>query len=302
MSDAPEGSVDTSAEQALWREPTVYHAELFKGSNVLVSGGGTGIGRAIALLFARLGAQVIVCGRTPEKLDKVVAFARAQGAHMLPIVANVREPDDVQALFARIGKECGTLTAVINNAGGQYPQAAIDFSVKGWNAVINTNLSGTWHMMQAAARHWRDVRAPGAIVNVVAVVDRGIPGIAHSMAARAGVIGATRTVAVEWAPLRVRVNCIAPGLTASEGLDVYPPEARSEFHRANPMRRPGSLREIAESAVFLAGPAASFMTGEVMTVDGGGRLWGELWTAGRPDYFRDAPPARDVQLSNEGSR
>ena len=302
MHDANEVLADISVEEALWLAPTVYHSELFKDCNVLVSGGGTGIGRAIALLFARLGAQVIVCGRTRAKLEKVAAFARTQGARMLPIEANVREPDDVQALYARIGQECGTLTAVINNAGGQFPQAAIDFSVKGWNAVINTNLSGTWHMMQGAARHWRDADAAGAIVNVIAVVDRGIPGIAHSMAARAGVIGVTRTVAVEWAPLRVRVNCIAPGLTASEGLEVYPPEARAEFHRANPMRRPGSLREIAESAVFLASPAASFMTGEVMTVDGGGRLWGELWTAGRPDYFRDSPPVGEAHLSNEGSR
>lgn len=289
MNDA----ADMSVELALWREPSVYHAELFKGCNVLVSGGGTGIGRAIALLFARLGAQVIVCGRTLDKLERVAAFAQAQGARMLPIAANVREPAEVAALFARIGAECGSLTAVVNNAGGQFPQAAIDFSVKGWKAVIDTNLNGTWHVMQAAARHWRDAAAPGAIVNVIAVVDRGMPGIAHSMAARAGVIGVTRTVAVEWAPLRVRVNCIAPGLTASEGLAVYPPEAQREFHRANPMRRLGTLREISEAAVFLASPAASFMTGEVMTVDGGGRLWGEMWTAGRPDYFGDAAPAAE---------
>ena len=279
-----------SVEQSLWEAPTVYGRGLFEGRNVLVSGGGTGIGRAIALLLARLGARVVVCGRTLDKLERLAAFAKEQGAHVLPIAANVREPEEVQALFERVTAECGTLTAVINNAGGQFAQPAIDYAVKGWKAVIDTNLNGTWYMMQAAARHWRDAAAPGAIVNVVAVVERGIPGIAHSMAARAGVIGATRTVAVEWAPLGVRVNCIAPGLTASEGLDVYPPEARREFHRANPMRRPGSLREIAEAAVFLASPAATFMTGEVMTVDGGGRLWGELWTAGRPEYFGDKDP------------
>jgi citronellol/citronellal dehydrogenase len=257
---------------------------------VLVSGGGTGIGRAGALLFARLGAQVIVCGRTMDKLERVAAFARSQGARLLPIATNVRQPDEVAALFARISAECGTLSAVVNNAGGRFAQAAIDYSVKGWNAVVDTNLNGTWNMMQAAARHWRDAGAPGAIVNVIAVVDRGMPGIAHSMAARAGVIGATRTVAVEWAPLGVRVNCIAPGLMASEGLDVYPPEGRREFHRANPMRRPGTLREISEAVVFLASPAASFMNGEVMTVDGGGRLWGEMWTAGRPAYFGATAP------------
>lgn len=288
MSD-PADTPDHGIEAALWAEPTVYHDRLFEGRSVLVSGGGTGIGRAIALLFARLGAQVVICGRTEEKLERVAQFARARGATMLPMAANVRDPEQVQALFARIAAECGTLDAVVNNAGGQFPQAAIDYSAKGWNAVIDTNLNGTWHMMQAAARHWRDAGQPGALVNLVAVVDPGIPGIAHSMAARAGVIGATRTVAVEWAPLNIRVNCIAPGLTASEGLNVYPEAARRQFHRANPMRRPGSLREIAESAVFLASPASSFMTGEVMTVDGGGRLWGDLWTIERPDYFSDEP-------------
>ena len=281
---------ETATLQALWQAPTVFRDGLFSGATMLVSGGGTGIGRAIALLFARLGAQVVVCGRTLDKLERVAAFAGGQGARILPVVANVREPEQVAALFAHISTECGTLTAVVNNAGGQFAQPAIDFSVKGWNAVVDTNLTGTWHMMQAAARHWRDANAPGAIVNVVAVVDRGMPGIAHSMAARAGVVGATRTVAVEWAPLGVRVNCLAPGLTASEGLGVYPEAARREFHRANPLRRPGTLMEIAEAAVFLASPSSSFMTGETMTVDGGGRLWGELFTAGRPPYFDDVEP------------
>lgn len=278
---------------ALWAEPTVYRHDLFKSAVVLVSGGGTGIGRAIALLLARLGAQVVICGRTQEKLDRVATFAGERGAKILAIATNVRDPDQVTQLFDRIAKDCGPLTAVVNNAGGQFSQAAIDFSVKGWNAVIDSNLNGTWYMMQAAARYWREAHLPGALVNLVAVVDRGIPGIAHSMAARAGVIAATRTVAVEWAPYNIRVNCIAPGLTASEGLDVYPPEARRAFHRANPMRRPGNLREIAESTLFLVGPASTFMTGEVMTVDDGGRLWGDLWTIERPNYFSEDGQARD---------
>ena len=284
------GGFDTAIEETLWAAPTSFRDGLFSGATVLVSGGGTGIGRAIALLLARLGARVVVCGRTLEKLERVAAFALSKGARVLPIAANVREPAQVADLFARVEAECGTLAAVVNNAGGQFPQAAIDFSVKGWNAVVDTNLNGTWHMMQAAARHWREAAAPGAIVNVVAVVERGMPGIAHSMAARAGVVGVTRTVAVEWAPLGIRVNCIAPGLTASEGLEVYPEAARRQFHRANALRRPGTLSEIAESAVFLASPSSSFMTGEVMTVDGGGRLWGELWTIERPEYFADNDP------------
>lgn len=277
-------------EHDVWAMPTVYRSDLFSGQTMLVSGGGTGIGRATALLMARLGARVIVCGRTLEKLERVAEEARAHGCEVLPMAVNIREPEQVESLFEVIAREHGTLHAVVNNAGGQFPQHAIDFSAKGWRAVIDNNLNGTWFMMQAAARHWQGRAAPGVIVNLVMVVDRGMPGIAHSVASRSGVIGVSRTVAVEWAPLGIRVNCIAPGLTASEGLAVYPPEAHREFPRSNPLKRPGSLREIAEATVFLASPAASFMTGEVMTVDGGGQLWGEFWTAGRPAYF-ETPPA-----------
>jgi len=273
----------------VWSTPTVYRSDLFSGQTLLVSGGGTGIGRAISALAARLGAKVLICGRTPEKLDRVCAEAAERGLAMRAMPVNIREPAQVQELFATIARDHGPLAAVVNNAGGQFPQSAIEISVKGWNAVVDTNLNGTWLMMQAAARHWRDLDAPGNVVNIVAVVDRGMPGIVHTAAARAGVIATTRTVAVEWAPLRIRVNCLAPGVIASEGLEVYSQEARKEFPLANPLKRLGTLHEIAEAAVFLAGPASSFMTGEVMTVDGGGRLWGELWTAGRPEYYRHPP-------------
>jgi citronellol/citronellal dehydrogenase len=270
----------------LWAAPTAYRADLFRDKVVLVSGGGSGIGRATAVLFARLGANVVISGRTQEKLDAVAAFARAQGARMAAVAANIKEPADVDALFARIAGEAGPLDIAVNSAGGQFPQPAIDMADKGWAAVVNNNLNGTFYMMQRAARAFRDAGRPGAIVNVVVVTDRGMPGVAHPVAARAGVIGLTRTVAVEWAPLGIRVNCVAPGLTATEGLDVYPEEARREFPVANPMKRPGTPMEIAEACVYLAGPTASFITGQVLTVDGGGNLWGELWTAGRPDYFR----------------
>jgi citronellol/citronellal dehydrogenase len=270
----------------LWAAPTVYRPDLFAGEVALVSGGGSGLGRAIALLFARLGASVVICGRTPDKLARVAEFAQARGARMLAVPANVREPEQVAALFERVQSEFGRLDHVVNNAGGQFPQAAIDMAPKGWAAVVNNNLNGTWYMMQRAAQGWRDQGRGGSIVNVIVVTDRGMPGVAHTVAARAGIIGATRTVAVEWAPLNIRVNCLAPGLIATEGLDVYPPEARQEFPNANPMRRTGTPMEIAQACVYLSAPSGSFVTGEVLTVDGGGRLWGELWTAGRPDYFR----------------
>ncbi|MDM4769667.1 SDR family NAD(P)-dependent oxidoreductase [Solimonas sp. SE-A11] len=272
--------------ETLWNAETVYRSDLFKGKVALVSGGGSGIGRAVALLFARLGATLVICGRTAEKLEKVAAFVRGKGGTVLVVPTNVREPEQVEALYQHIHAEYGRLDYVVNNAGGQFPQNAIDYAPKGWAAVINNNLNGSWYMMQRAAQYWRDVKTPGSIVNIVVVTERGMPGVAHTVAARAGIIGASRTVAVEWAPLGIRVNCVAPGLTATEGLEVYPPEAQKEFPLANPLKRPGTPMEIAESCIYLSASSGSFITGEVLTVDGGGKLWGELWTAGRPDYYR----------------
>ena len=272
--------------QSIWDEDTVYRPDLFAGKTVVVSGGGSGIGRATAILFARLGAQVVICGRTLEKLERVLQFLESKGCPVMAHAMNIREPEQVSNLFDAVQARFGTPHMLINNAGGQFPKPAIEFSPNGWNAVISNNLNGTWFMMQEAAKRWRDAGQAGSIVNVVAVTERGMPGVAHTVAARSGVIGVTRTVAIEWAPLQIRVNCIAPGLTASEGLSVYPPEAVKEFPLANPMKRPGTVMEIAQGCVFLAGPSGSFMTGEVLTLDGGGKLWGELWTAGRPDYYK----------------
>jgi citronellol/citronellal dehydrogenase len=261
---------------------TSYRGDLFAGQTVMVSGGGSGIGRAIAWLFGRLGACVVICGRKPERLEASVEAMRAAGLTAEAIACNIRSVEDVAALFDK----AGVPDILVNNAGGQFPQAAIDFSAKGWAAVIETNLTGTWNMMQAAAQRWRDAKRGGVIVNIVAVVDRGMPGVAHTCAARGGVIALSRTVAVEWAPLNIRINCVAPGAIETEGMAVYPPEARAAFPRSNPMLRMGDAWEVAESTVYLAAPSAGFVTGEVLTVDGGGRLWGELWTAGKPDYFK----------------
>ena len=267
--------------QWLSRE-TSYRADLFAGQSVIVSGGGSGIGRAIAWLFARLGARVVICGRKPDRLQAGAEAMRAAGLTAEAMVCNIRSVEDVAALFDK----AGVPDILVNNAGGQFPQAAIDFSAKGWAAVIDTNLTGTWNMMQAAARRWRDTRRGGVIVNIVAAVERGMPGVAHTCAARAGVIHLSRTVAVEWAPLSIRINCIAPGTIETEGMEVYPPEARALFPRSNPMLRMGDAWEVAESTVYLAAPSSGFVTGETLTVDGGGRMWGELWTAGKPDYFK----------------
>jgi citronellol/citronellal dehydrogenase len=273
----------TDDELAIQR--TVFASDALRSMVVVVTGATGGIGRAIAWLFARLGAHVVLVGRNQTKLDALTERMRQHGLTVSSYTADIRDPDAVRMLFDAIWKATGRVDSLINGAGGQFPQAAIDISVKGWNAVINTNLNGTWYMMQAAAQHWRDARHPGSIVNIVVVTTHGLYGIAHSIAARAGVVGLSRSVAVEWAPLKIRVNCVAPGLIETEGWKVYSPEARAAYPRSNPMMHAGSAWDVAEACVYLTGPSGNYVTGETLTVDGGGQLWGETWTTVKPPYF-----------------
>jgi citronellol/citronellal dehydrogenase len=260
---------------------------LFAGKVALVTGAGTGIGRATALGFAALGARVLLCGRRRERLDETAAEIAATGGTAEAFAMSIRDPAQAAAAIDKAWQRWDRLDVVVNNAGGQFPQQAIDFSPKGWLAVIDTNLNGTWWMMQTAAQRWREAKAPGCIVNIVLDVWRGIPGMAHSTAARAGIIYLSKTVAVEWTPLDIRVNCIAPGLIETEGFQHYEPDAREKFRRdSNPQRRTGSAHDVAEACLYLASPSASFMTGEVLTLDGGQQLWGDVWAVPKPPYFK----------------
>ncbi len=267
-------------------------AGLLAGKVVLVSGGGSGIGRATAWLAARLGARVIVGGRTREKLDAVSAAIGARGLSCSAEPVDIRQRDTVERLFDRIGASHGAIDILVNSAGGQFPQPAIDYSPKGWRAVIETNLDGTFHMMQCAARRWRDDGRGGSIVNVV-VSPRGLHHVAHSCAARAGVMAFSDAVAVEWAPLGIRVNCVAPGAIRSEGWKVYAEEVRRRYRNTNPMRQAGEPWDIAEACLYLAGPSGRFITGETLEVTGGGHLWGETWTTDKPAHFIEATRAYD---------
>jgi citronellol/citronellal dehydrogenase len=232
-----------------------------------------------------LGAKVALCGRDEGRLNTTAEKLRELGADVMAHPMSIRDPDAVSRLYDAVWEKFGALDLVVNNAGGQFPQAAIDFSPKGWNAVIDTNLNGTWYMMQQAARRWRDAKRGGAIVNIVTVISRGMPGVAHTCAARAGVIYLSKTVAIEWAPLGIRINCVAPGAIATEGMNVYSEEARKALPRSNLMKRFGDVRDIADAVCYLAGPSGSFMTGEVVTVDGGTQIWGDQWTIPRPEWF-----------------
>jgi len=266
--------------------PTVYNPTLLKDQVFLLSGGGTGFGRVMAFLFARLGAAIMICGRREEMLRKTADEIKdALGVEIAYKPMSIRKPEEVDALLDETIARFGKIDTLVNNAGGQFPQSAIDFSVKGWNAVIDLNLNGTWYMMQGAARRWKERSTPGAIVNIVATVFRGMPQVAHTCAARAGVIFLSKTVAVEWAPLGIRVNCLAPGSMVSDGLYVYSEHALERFPDSNPMRRLGDSWDVAQGVVYLAAPSAKFITGEVLTIDGGGQMWGNTWPGGVPDYF-----------------
>jgi citronellol/citronellal dehydrogenase len=277
-------------DEELATQPHAFRDDLLAGQVCLVSGGGSGLGRAMAYLFTRLGAEVMICGRREDRLAETASgIRRLLGREIGTRAMTIRDPEQVNSLVAETVDRYGRLDLLVNNGGGQFPQAAIDFSVKGWNAVIDTNLNGTWWMMQAAACHWRDAGKPGSIVNIVANVWRGMPQVAHTAAARAGVIYLSKSVAVEWAPLGIRVNCVSPGSIATEGLNVYPPGAAEAFGNANPLRRYGDSYDIAQSVVHVGSPVTGkFMTGEVLVVDGGNQMWGDVWPGNIPDWFKVA--------------
>ena len=275
---------------------TVFRDGIFRDRVVLVSGGGTGLGKATAALFVRLGATVVICGRNGERLEQAAEFLRGLGGKVSTHAMTIRDPDQVAALMDEVWSEHGRLDVLVNNAGGQFAQPAIDIKPKGWNAVIDTNLNGTWYMMQSAARQWRDRGQPGSIINVVAVIWRGMPQVAHTCAARAGVVFLSKTVAVEWAPLNIRVNCVAPGPVRTEAFNYYSETGRASFDQANPMLHAGDSWDVAEAIVYVASQAGKFITGEVLNVDGGQQCWGDPWFAGRPSYFE-----LDYSVSRQGT-
>ncbi|KHK93199.1 SDR family oxidoreductase [Novosphingobium malaysiense] len=283
--DRPKRGLD---EDDLRRQSTIYRDDLLAGQTVLITGGGSGMGKAAAFLAARLGARVAICGRDPEKLETTVNLVREDsGGEVLAVPTNIREPEAVETLIDKVHTHFGGIDTIVNNAGGQFPQDAIDFSRKGWLAVIDTNLNGTWWMMQEAAKRWRAAGTPGNIINIVANVERGMPQAAHTCAARAGVIYLSKTLATEWAQWNIRVNCIGPGVIETEGFRMYPEEALARFHKANPMKARGNAWDVAEAIAYLASPAARFINGDLMIIDGGQAQWGVVWPAGMPEYFNE---------------
>lgn len=283
---------DRSAEnkptpEASLPEPVLaspFKPGLFAGKTALVTGGGTGIGRAIALELAALGAKIVVCGRRPEPIELFAKELTDKGHEAFAQPCDIRDVEQVERLVDATLQRFGAVDLLVNNAGGQFPSPAEHIKPKGFDAVVRNNLSGTFNVTHAVAnKAMIPSKKGGRVVNIIANVLRGFPGMAHTGAARAGVDNLTKTLAVEWARHKIAVNAVAPGTIISTGTDRYPPELVTKARQQTPMRRLGVPEEVAHVTTFLLSDAAQYITGTTLYIDGGASLWGDIWDVVTPD-------------------
>ncbi|WP_309045162.1 SDR family oxidoreductase [Marinobacter sediminicola] len=258
---------------------SVFRPDLFKGQTFIVTGGGSGIGRCTAHELASLGANVALVGRKVEKVEAVKAEILEDGGTASAHVCDIREEESVKATVKAIIEEHGGLHGVVNNAGGQFPSPLAGINQKGWETVVRTNLTGGFLMAREAYTQALS-KTGGSIVNIVADMWGGMPGMGHSGAARAGMVNFTQTAAVEWGTSGVRVNAVAPGWIASSGMDNYPEHMKQWIRSLGdnvPIKRMGTESEISAAICFLLSPGASFISGDCLRIDGaasqGTRIW-----------------------------
>jgi citronellol/citronellal dehydrogenase len=258
---------------------SVFRADLFDDKLCVVTGGGSGIGRCTAFELASLGARVVLIGRKLDRLSAVQAELAAAGASCHVHALDIRDEDAVRAAVSAVVAAHGPIHGLVNNAGGQFPSPLAAISKRGFEAVVATNLVGGFLVArevfaQSMAKHG------GAIVNMAADMWRGMPGMGHSGAARAGMVNLTKTAAFEWAPFSVRVNAVAPGFIASSGLDKYEGPVRAMIPTLKdhvPLGRLGTEAEVSGAICFLLSPAASFITGITLAIDGAAPLGSPLF-------------------------
>jgi citronellol/citronellal dehydrogenase len=258
---------------------SIFRPDLFAGQVIIVTGGGSGIGRCTAHELAALGARVVLAGRKREKLERVAAEIVEAGGRVELYAFDIRDEDAVVSTVAHIVAKQGRIHALVNNAGGQFPAPLSTISKRGFEAVVSTNLTGGFLVAREVFKQTMSAHG-GAIVNVVADMWNGMPGMGHSGAARAGMVNLTKTAAYEWAFCKVRVNAVAPGYVASSGLDNYQGPVRAllgSIQEHVPLRRLATEAEISAAICFLLSPAAAFITGTTLAVDGGAPLGTALY-------------------------
>lgn len=248
-------------------------------SVALVTGGGTGLGRAVAHRFAREGRAVAIASRNPDHLDPVVEELEGYGVRALAVPTDIRDLERVQAMVEKVERDLGPIDILVNNAAGNFLVRAEELTPNGWRAVVEIVLYGTWWCTQTVAKAGMLERGRGRIVNIIATYAwTGMPGVVHSASAKAGVLAMTRSLAAEWGPRGVTVNAVAPGVMVTEGasgnLKFDSEEAQQALRRQIPVGRLATLEEVAGSIAYLVSDEASYVNGECLTIDGG-------WSLGR---------------------
>ena len=251
----------------------IFAKDILRNQVAVVTGGGTGIGRSIALAMASYGADVVLAGRKLPPLEATADEIRAGGQRALPVPTDIRDSDQADALIAKAVEQFGRVHILVNNAAGSFLSSARKITPKGWQTVVDTTLNGTFYCSRAAGQHMIEHRNGGKIVNITATLHyKGSPGMIAPSAAKAGVEAMTKTLALEWAKYQILVNAIAPGPIQTEGSErnLWSNDAfRDMVLRGVPLARFGNPEEIANMAVYLASPAGDYITGATMVVDGG---------------------------------
>jgi citronellol/citronellal dehydrogenase len=260
-------------------DPRTLKDNLLQGKIALVTGAGSGIGRACACRLAELGAIVIGAGRHEETLLETGSLIEGTSGRYEAIVCDVREAGSVEQLFGSIEHRYSALDVLVNNAGGQFFAPAAEISDRGFQSVVDLNLTSVFRCTRLA-HSIMSHSGGGAVINMsLSGVERGSMGLAHSIAARAGVLGMTRTLALEWAKNNIRVNCIGPGTVLTRGFGAEDGQEWAErFLEATPMQRDTAAEEVAELVAFLASPAATMISGQVLFIDGAAHLGPGLHT------------------------
>ena len=252
----------------------IFAPRLLQGQVIVVTGGGSGLGRATAQELTACGATVVIAGRRIEPLEETAALCEGSCE---PIVCDIREEEQVAAFVDQVLDRHGRIDTLVNNAGGQYMTPAEEISAKGFETVVRLNLIGTWLMSHAVATKSMIPNEGGKIISVTLSPHHGLPGMAHSSAARAGVENLMRVLAIEWARFNIRTTAIASGHFRTDALKKYPQPVQDRMARTIPLQRLGEAEEQAWLVAFLASPAGDYYSGDVITIDGARDNWLGPW-------------------------